>query len=104
MAHDLDCPRKGVTGKRATIKCTCGETVRAQRASFYALERKRLERNIPELPEFSPCAIFYPDGGHTELVLRDVPTVWAEGIAFDLGYDFDGRLVAVRIPGDVTER
>lgn len=104
MAHALDCPRSGVHGKRTTIKCTCGDTARKQHASAVAAERQRLARGVAEVPDFKPCATFYPDGGHTELVISDVPIVWVEGIAFDLGYDFGGNLVAIRVPGDVTER
>ena len=47
--------------------------------------------------------------GVTELMLEDVPTVYCPlpvgpGHCVDLGYDFDGRLVAIKIWADVTTR
>ena len=56
------------------------------------------------LPEFVPCAMYFPEQHCTEIVLKDEAIVWVEGIAFDLGYGFDGSLIAVRVPGDRTRR
>lgn len=61
-------------------------------------------RRAAGIVEFQPCATYYPDANHTELTLKDAPTVWVEGVAFDLGYDFDGNLIAMRVPGDRTKR
>lgn len=55
-------------------------------------------------PDFVPCAIYFEDQRCTELLIRDTTTVWVAGVAFDLGYDVDGNLIAVRMPGDVTRR
>lgn len=52
--------------------------------------------------EFKPCAIYYPEGNYTEIVLEDVPTVWVDDAC---GFDMDtGKLVAMRVPGDKTNR
>ena len=59
---------------------------------------------VEDLPAFDPCASYCEEARHTEIVLKDVPIVWVDGIAFDLGYDFNGDLVAMRVPGDVTRR
>jgi hypothetical protein len=53
---------------------------------------------------FQPSSIYSEDAHHTELVISDVPIVWVDCIAFDLGYDFDGALIAIRVPGDRTKR
>jgi hypothetical protein len=55
--------------------------------------------------EFKPCAIEYKEGHHTEIVLADCLTIWhpwdCEGI--DLGYNEQGALVAIRVPGLVAK-
>ena len=54
---------------------------------------------------FKPCAIFSAETGVTEFVAEDVAIVWCYHDDVDLGYDMEtGRLVAVRINGDVTTR
>lgn len=63
-----------------------------------------MDEDVDALPEFVPCAVYFPEQHCTEIVLRDETVVWVHGISFDLGYDFDGHLIAVRVPGDRTRR
>ena len=63
-----------------------------------------MDKDCEEFNEFIPCALFFEGMGCTELLTKDTAIVWVHGNHFDLGYDFDGALVAVRLPGDVTKR
>jgi hypothetical protein len=59
---------------------------------------------------FNGGVFFNDDLKLTEIVLRDTAIVWEqlpcglEGHWVDLGYDFDGNLVAIRIWDDVRYR
>jgi hypothetical protein len=51
--------------------------------------------------EFKPCVIEYEEAGFTEMVLEDAFTVYRNepSSGVELGYNGDGRLVAIRLPG-----
>lgn len=68
MAHADTCPRKGIY-KRATVKCTCGDTARKQRASRLAYEAKLLARQHTE-EEMLDCVEERP--GRAVAALRDI--------------------------------
>ena len=53
---------------------------------------------------FVPCAVYYAETDHTEIVLRDCVTVYHPiGPDTEAGYDMEtGELVVIRVPGDVT--
>lgn len=55
---------------------------------------------------FRPCVIYNEAGKFTEIVLEDVATVWdSSKMGDDVGHAMDdGRLVAVRIAGDVRKK
>jgi len=58
---------------------------------------------------FQPCVVFW-ELGVTEFLLKDdgivvyIPLPVGPGHCVDVGYDFDGKMVAVKIWGDVTTR
>ena len=56
--------------------------------------------------EFKPCVVENNEADNTEIVLRDVATVWYfGGRDHELGYDMEtGELVAVRVAGIVGNR
>ena len=62
------------------------------------------------LPSFKPGVFYHDDLSITEISLQDTCVVWVplpsgfEGHWVDLGYDFDGRLVAIRVWSDVRYR
>ena len=63
-----------------------------------------------DIAEFKPCVIYNGALRLTEIILEDVATVWHpwgpyKGHAVDCGYAMDdGRLVGVKIWGDVRTR
>lgn len=52
------------------------------------------------LPSFKPCVVEYAGLRVTEMLLKDCTIVWhpyGPVHNVDLGYDFDGKLVGIRI-------
>ncbi|MEM7746617.1 MAG: hypothetical protein AAF346_00080 [Pseudomonadota bacterium] len=55
--------------------------------------------------EFKPCVSVLDEPKRTEIVLRDVVTVWRPRGGVDLGYDLNtNELVAIRVFGDVSKQ
>ena len=67
------------------------------------------KQTIPALAEpFEPCAVFYPEGNYTELLVEEAPIVWRalpREELIDMGFDMKtGKLIAVRISGRHEKR
>lgn len=64
---------------------------------------------LRRLRVFQPCIVLWDNARITEFCMKDVGTVYCPlpvgpGHCVDLGYDFDGKLVAVKIWADVSTR
>lgn len=64
-----------------------------------------MNRDLDLLEVFSPCVLEDSAARHTEIVLADTPIVWVPtDRECELGYDFKGDLVSVRVHGLVAKR
>jgi hypothetical protein len=64
---------------------------------------------LKRLRVFQPCIVLWEDATITEFCLKDAGTIYCPlpvgpGHCVDLGFDHDGKLVAVKIWADVTTR
>lgn len=64
---------------------------------------------LRRLHVFQPCIVLWDEATITEFCMKDAGTVYCPlpvgpGHCVDLGYDFDGKLIAVKIWADVTTR
>lgn len=64
---------------------------------------------LRKLQVFQPTVILWDEMSITEMVLADAgmcycPLPVGPGHCVDLGYDFDGKLIAIKIWGDVSTR